>query len=123
LGHSSLERRGHRRFPIETEIRYRITNKRGIRVSRLGTTINISSRGVLFTTNESLAPGSAVTISLNWPVLLDGHCRLQFVAAGFVVRAEPGQAVAAFRQYEFRTASTESTGLKLAGLENYLSNT
>jgi hypothetical protein len=109
-----LERRGHRRFPIETEIRYRVTNKRGVKVSRLGTTINISSRGVLFTTAEGLAAGSSVTISMNWPVLLDGHCRLQLVATGFVVRVESGRAAATFRQYEFRTSSAESAPLKLA---------
>src|SRR5688572_3681549 len=54
-----VERRSSDRFPIEREVRYRILSKRsnGEAEEGIGTTVNISSNGVLFTTDQILMPG------------------------------------------------------------------
>ena len=72
-------------------------------VTGSGTTLNISSRGILFTTAEKLPVGSRVDLSINWPVCLEDTCPLQLVVTGHVVRAESKQAVVRIDHYEFKT--------------------
>ena len=100
------ERRGTSRFPIREEVCYRVIQSKLSKGSGTGVTLNIGSHGILFTTQEGLPIGDVVEISVNWPVRLDGTCPLQFVAAGCVVRSEPGKAAVRIECYEFRTRST-----------------
>lgn len=98
----SSERRSAVRFPIEQEVRYRIYNRSTIEVGS-GKTINISSNGVLFTTERYLTPGERLELSVNWPAQLDNRCALKLVTTGRVVRSEQGKAAIAIERYEFRT--------------------
>jgi hypothetical protein len=98
----SSERRSAVRFPIEQEVRYKIYNRSTIEVGS-GKTINISSNGVLFTTERYLNPGERLEVSVNWPAQLDNRCALKLVTTGRVVRSEPGKAAIAIERYEFRT--------------------
>src|SRR5947209_5687989 len=50
------DRRHSDRFPIEREVRYRVLSKRSGEESGDGKTINISSSGVLFTSEHILLP-------------------------------------------------------------------
>jgi hypothetical protein len=70
-----------------------------------GTTLNMGSGGILFTTEEKLPVGRAVELSVNWPARLDGTCPLQFVATGRVVRSQDRQAAVRIERYEFKTRS------------------
>ena len=97
------DRRGTIRFPIREDVRYRIVHYKTEIVSGSGTTLNISSGGILFTTAEKLPVGSKVDLSVNWPVWLDDICPLQFVVTGHVVRAESKQAVVRIDHYRFKT--------------------
>jgi PilZ domain len=97
------ERRGADRFPIEREIRYRLLNRREITPEKIGKTINISSNGILFTTDEVLLPGKRIEVSVSWPAQLDNKCQLKLVARGRVTRLEEGRAAIEIQQYEFRT--------------------
>jgi hypothetical protein len=101
---SNEERRAADRFPIEREIRYRILGKRGSPDEGVGRTLNISSNGVLFTTDKILIPGRRIEVSISWPAQLDNRCQLKLVARGRVARLEQGRAAVEIQQYEFRTA-------------------
>jgi hypothetical protein len=68
-----------------------------------GRTLDIGSRGILFTTEEKLPLGRMVELSVNWPARLGGTCPLKFVAVGRVVRAEPTRAAVRIERYEFKT--------------------
>lgn len=104
------DRRHSDRFPIEREIRYRVLNKRGGDESGDGKTINISSAGILFTTESMVLPGRRLEVSINWPAQLNNKCALKLVARGRVVRFEEGRAAMEIQQYEFRTsAATDSS--------------
>jgi len=103
------DRRHSDRFPIEREVRYRVLNKRGGDEAGDGKTLNISSSGVLFTTEQMLLPGRRLELSINWPAQLNNKCALKLVARGRVVRFEKGRAAIEIQQYEFRTASAGST--------------
>jgi hypothetical protein len=100
----AAERRGAKRFAIEQEVSYKILDHRATTPeSGTGKTLDISSGGVLFETQQRLRAGKRVELSVDWPAQLDGGCPLKFVAVGRVVRAEDTRAAMHIEQHEFRT--------------------
>ena len=100
------DRRNADRFPIEREVKYKVLSKRGGDDMGEGKTINISSSGVLFSTDRMLLPGRRLEMSISWPAQLDNKCNLKLVAKGRVVRFDEGRAAVEIQQYEFRTQSS-----------------
>jgi c-di-GMP-binding flagellar brake protein YcgR len=98
----TAERRSAVRFPIEQEVRYRVLNKNSVETGT-GKTLNMSSTGVLFSTERDVHVGDRLEVSVNWPAQLDHKCPLKFVTAGRVVRTEAAKAAIAIHRYEFRT--------------------
>ncbi|MBL8216324.1 MAG: PilZ domain-containing protein [Bryobacterales bacterium] len=98
------ERRAADRFPIERDVRYRMLSKKSTEENGIGKTVNISSTGVLFTTDKLLIPGRRLEVSIAWPAQLNNSCALRLVARGKIVRFEQGRAAMEIQQYEFRTA-------------------
>ncbi|HEV2690453.1 MAG TPA: PilZ domain-containing protein [Bryobacteraceae bacterium] len=99
------ERRQADRFPIEREVRYKVLNRKNADEIGFGKTINMSSNGVLFTTDQYLLPGRRLELSISWPAQLNSTVALKLVARGRVVRCEEGKAAIEIHQYEFRTAA------------------
>jgi len=97
------ERRGTNRFPVREDVRYRLTQSRTAKITGCGTTLNIGSGGILFTTEERLPVGRTVELSVNWPARLDGVCPLQFVATGRVIRSDVQRAAVRIERYSFKT--------------------
>ncbi len=97
------DRRHSDRFPIERDVRFRVLNKRGGDEAGEGRTLNISSSGVLFTSDHMLLPGRRLEVDISWPVQLNNQVALKLVARGRVVRFEEGRAAIEIQQYEFRT--------------------
>jgi hypothetical protein len=104
------ERRTSDRFPINRELRYKVLDRRGT-ISGKGLTVNMSSSGLLFTTEHKLLPGQKVELAVSWPAQLDHRCALKFLARGRVVRTESGRAAVEIDHYEFRTAGTQGLTL------------
>lgn len=102
------DRRLTSRFPLQQEIRYRLIHSRRV-CAGVGETLDISSKGILFTTTERLPTGAMIEIAMHWPARLNGNCLLQFVATGRVVRSNANSAALRIQRYEFRTrAATQS---------------
>ena len=97
------ERRASDRFPIERDIRYKVTNRKSEDETGTGRTVNMSSSGVLFATEASLIAGRRVELAISWPVRLHNTVALKLVVRGHVVRSECGRAAVEIQQYEFRT--------------------
>ena len=97
------DRRSSDRFPIQREVKFKVISKKSGEESGSGTTLNISSRGVLFTTDRMLLPGKKLEMAISWPAQLNNKCGLKLVARGRVVRCEEGRAAIEIQQYEFRT--------------------
>jgi len=97
------DRRQADRFPIEREVRYKVLNRKNADEIGFGKTINMSSNGVLFTTEQYLLPGRRLELSISWPAQLNSTVALKLVARGRVVRFVEGQAAIEIKQYEFRT--------------------
>jgi hypothetical protein len=97
------DRRGADRFPIEREVRFKLLNRKTAEETGIGRTVNMSSNGVLFTTDHYLLPGRRLEVSISWPAQLNAKVGLKLVARGRVVRCEEGRAAIEIHQYEFRT--------------------
>jgi hypothetical protein len=97
------DRRTSDRFPIERDVRYKVISKKGAPDAGAGKTVNISSNGVLFTSDHMLLPGRRLEIAISWPAQLDNRCMLKLVARGRVVRCEHNRTAVEIQQYEFRT--------------------
>jgi len=96
------DRRLSRRFPMERQIQFRSRRSKSALIGS-GTTVNMSRRGVLFTTNQSLPEGEPVTLEVGWPVLLDAAVPLKLVTRGRVVWRENSHTAVRFDKWEFRT--------------------
>ncbi len=96
------ERRGSKRYAIERHLQYRL---RGVRpaLTGSGTTINMSSNGVLFKTQHQLVLGKPVVVEINWPVLLNDTRPLKLVARGRVIWCDSTVAAMKIEGWEFRT--------------------
>src|SRR5215467_12174343 len=111
------ERRQSIRFPIECEVRYKVLNTRGDRVSGCGKTVNISSSGVLFFSEHDLPTGTRLEVSIGWPVLLNEKCSLNLVIQGRVIRRMTNQTAVQIQHYEFRTHARTGPGSDILGAE------
>ena len=97
------ERRLCRRLPITQPVRYKIQgDRKGTEQIGLGKTLDMSSSGVLFTTEPSLPQGERIELAVDWPVTLDG-VRLELIMWGHVVRADDTRAAMYVEKYEFKT--------------------
>ncbi|MCC7017978.1 MAG: PilZ domain-containing protein [Rhodospirillales bacterium] len=97
------DRRTSHRLPIEREVRYRVFSGRNVTITGMGKTLNISSGGVLFTTETQLPKGERVELSVSWPAQLNDSLPLKLVALGRLVRCEESKAALAIERYEFKT--------------------
>lgn len=102
---SNSERRRSSRFPIERELKYKTLNQRAEAQIGNGKTLNISSSGVLFTTEHEFPVGTRLEVSISWPAQLNERVLLNLVARGRVTRFGKGQLALQIQQYEFRTQS------------------
>jgi hypothetical protein len=96
------ERRTSQRYSIERNLHYKM---RGVRpaVPGAGTTVNMSSNGVLFTTEQALPQGKPVVLEIHWPVLLDESKPLKLVTRGHIVWCDTLTAAMRIEGWEFRT--------------------
>ncbi len=104
-----VERRMSKRFPIGLEVCYKTLSQRPEPLEGVGKTLNISSSGVLFTSEYELPVGTALEVSINWPVRLADGCLLNLVARGRVTGRRKGTWLCDFQQHEFRTQSRLAT--------------
>jgi hypothetical protein len=106
---AASERRRSSRFPIEREVRYKTLNQRTEILSGAGKTLNISSSGVLFTSDHDLPVGTRLEVSISWPAQLNERCLLNLVARGRITRHTKGQLALQIQQSEFRTQRRPGT--------------
>ncbi len=102
----STERRSRQRFRIGQSLTYRSLS--GKRAQGVGKILDISSKGVRFTTNDMLTPGLRVELDVNWPTRLNAACLIKLMVYGCVVRSDTGAAAIKIEHYEFRTRAVSS---------------
>jgi hypothetical protein len=73
-----------------------------------GSSIDLSSGGIAFTSDTPLRVGSYLELSISWPVLLNQTCALKLVASGRVVRSEQNRTAISLDRYEVRTSGAKT---------------
>ena len=98
-----VDRRGNSRFPIVRDLRYRLLSSRVNPEWGVGTTLDISSSGILFAAESPLPLGRRLEISISWPAQLNGKCALKLLARGRITRSQGKEVAVQMDKYEFRT--------------------
>jgi hypothetical protein len=101
------DRRASTRFPLHLAVRYRVIRSPQTPQWTVSETVNISSTGLLFTTEENVLPGQGMEVFVSWPVALNDKVPLKLALKGPVVRSEGNHAAMRFDKYEFRTRIAE----------------
>ena len=107
LTEEAWDRRSRHRFEFSYELQYRAVGQRA-KESGHGQSINLSSNGLLFTSEHILDVGMTVEADLQWPIKLDNRVALKLAVVGTIVRVESGNPMkAAMRidRYELRISS------------------
>ncbi len=100
-----VERRADRRYELALTVRWKLIRRRRVVDSGTGTTVDVSSGGLLLETDRQLSSGANIEISIAWPALLHNVAPLQLLVTGRVVRAEGRRAAVRMTQHEFRTVA------------------
>ncbi len=104
-------KRSRKRYTLGLELRCRPIEPE-FRLARIliGKSLNISSKGLVFTTSEAFAPGQVIEAFIDWPVLLDDCVRLTLFVEGVVVRSTGNHTAMRIEKYEFRTRGARPGG-------------
>jgi hypothetical protein len=108
---SVAERRASDRYSYRLDVVYQARSKRQEPVLGVGESMNVSSTGILFTTDRVLAPGMEVGFAINWPATFDGARKLKLVGRGVVVRQVGNRVAVDFEECQFRSRREEEVGL------------
>ena len=102
------ERRNGIRFPIKSELRWTVLNRKYGPLTGKGETVDFSSSGLSFRSDVPLTPGCRVELDVEWPVELDGRVPMKLIATGKVVRVQGHLVCISIEKKEFRTAGRRS---------------
>ena len=110
------DRRFDRRYEIALQLRWKLVRRRKVLESGTGTTVDLSSGGIMFEAGRQLPVGLNVELSIAWPALLHNVAPMQLAVAGRIVRTQGSRTAIHMTQHEFRTAgvASENRGAALA---------
>jgi hypothetical protein len=98
------DRRTASRFPLRLAIRCRgIGPFQSLDPITLGESLNVSSKGLLFSSSHVFLPGQVIEVFIEWPILLENRIRLTLVAEGIVVRSAGTHTAVSVKKYQFKT--------------------
>ena len=99
----AADRRSSRRYTISLPVRIQTLKDHHVTDAGTGEVVNMSSRGIAITIDESLNVGTLVEVSIDWPVLLDGKIPVKLVVEAVVVRTDGCVVAVEIIRHEFRT--------------------
>lgn len=102
------DRRQDRRYRIQLDCRWKLIRRRKLLDVGVGTTIDLSSGGILFDAQRELPPGLNVELSVSWPVLLHNVAPLNLVITGKIIRVSGNRIAVRMKQHEFRTSGSSA---------------
>jgi hypothetical protein len=94
------DRRLTRRYPIATELEYRIIGREGLAWGA-GRTINLSTGGILFQSEQALTLGTRIELTIAWPARLNDAVDLNLCVSGRVTRTDGKSHAVRIREHEF----------------------
>jgi DNA-binding NarL/FixJ family response regulator len=115
----AADRRNNARFPCRLAVSYQALEHPFLSGVATSETLNISSKGVLFATEEPLQPGQLLQVSVDWPARLENQVPLKLVAEGRIVRNVNGLAAMRIDKYEFRTRRIKAQNTAASGAQPF----
>jgi hypothetical protein len=103
LGISRPEHRLHPRYPLELAAEFTLLTNGQTAQHGVGTTLNISSGGILLACNDKLPPGAEIEVTIQWPFLPAGARALKLRITGHIVRSNGMRVAIQTSHCEFRT--------------------
>ena len=82
------DRRSHRRFAIQTAMRYRAANGPLNAAWKNGRVLNMSASGILIEVPDSLAVGTKLELSMDWTGLYHGRQNMRLFLIASVNRTD-----------------------------------
>jgi PilZ domain len=101
----SHDRRSHRRYPIGIGVNFRPASRGHVQVGR-GTTINLSSGGVIFEAEVALPVEASIELLIPWPARNQHQIQLELQVTGKAVRVEGRRVAVEFARSVLATAKT-----------------
>lgn len=95
------DRRFTRRYPITVDLEYKAVGNDGTTIVGFGRTLNLSTSGVLFESDQPLQHGMRIELAIAWPALLNGSLALNLRLCGRVARSERNTCAIRIREHEF----------------------
>ena len=93
------------RYPIRMNLRYSLFRRKRVLKTGRGTTINMSSSGILFEAEESLPPGYIVHLAIGWPERIDDRAGPVLHIVARTVRGQSNSTAAVIVRHEFHVRS------------------
>ena len=101
----SNDRRSHRRYALESPLRYRAANSPLATPWKRGRLLNMSAGGVLIQAPELLAVGARLELAMDWTGLYHGRQAMRLFLVAAVARTERRGAGLRILSHRFRDAS------------------
>jgi len=98
-------RRANRRYDIPLELRWKLIRRGKVLEVGTGTTIDLSSSGIMFRAEKSLPAGEKIELSIVWPAHLEGFPPIQLAVSGILVRSAGNRNAIRMITHEFRTVA------------------
>jgi hypothetical protein len=105
------QRRLHRRYRVAIDVTYQLMAKGRIIESGSGRTVDMSSSGILMTTEKVLPTGAQIKLFVAWPAKLNHQTALNLYVLGRILRSDGNCTAITIRHHEFRTRRTEPDDL------------
>lgn len=93
------------RYPIRMTLRYSLFRRKRVLKTGRGTTINMSSSGILFEAEESLPSGYIVHLAIGWPGRIDDRAGLVLHLTARTVRGQANSTAAVIVRHDFHVRS------------------
>jgi hypothetical protein len=103
------DRRTGHRYEVSLEVRWKVSRRKRLLEAGRGTTIDVSSGGVLFEADRKIPTEGYVELFISWPALLNNSLPMQLVVTGRVVRVSGDRVAVQMLQHEFRTSGAATS--------------
>lgn len=109
IEYPSGDRRMHRRYPVDSQVEYKVVRSRELIETGFGRVLNLSSGGILFESDCPLLAGVNVELIIAWPSQVSA-IRFQAHVIGYIVRAQGNCAAVRILHQVFRCNRTPGLG-------------
>jgi len=99
------DRRSDRRYSVALQVQWKLFSRKRLVDAGSGTTVDLSSGGILFESDHKPAATGFMEVVINWPAMPGDLPRMHLVVIGRVVRVSGTRVAIRIRQHGFSTAA------------------